>query len=65
MSEKAENVLQKAWRTIAQDHFKRLQESLDPWKQNMKKLGMHFTLCLKHTEDAVCACAVMFTAILV
>jgi len=34
MSEKAENVqrktlkdLQKAWRTIDQDHFKRLQES--------------------------------------
>jgi len=35
MSETAENVqrktlkdLQKTWRTIAQDHFKRLQESL-------------------------------------
>jgi len=40
MSEKAANVqretlkdLQKAWRTIAQDHFKRLQESLSAWKE--------------------------------
>ena len=41
MSEKAENVhrktlkdLQKAWRTIAQDHFKRLQESMAAWNVN-------------------------------
>ena len=42
MSEKAENVqrktlkdIQKAWRTIAQDHFKRLQQSLAAWKENV------------------------------
>ena len=28
---------QKAWRTIAQDHFKRLKESLFSWKLNIKK----------------------------
>jgi len=44
MSEKAANVqrktlkqLQKAWRTVAQDHFKRLQESLAAWKKNINK----------------------------
>jgi len=44
MSSKAANVqiktlkdLQKAWRTIAQDHFKRLEESLRAWKENIKK----------------------------
>jgi len=43
MSEKATNVqrktlkdLQKTWRTIAQDRFKRLQESLTAWKENLK-----------------------------
>jgi len=43
MSEKAANVqmktlkdLQKAWRTIAQDHFKRLQEILAPWRHNIE-----------------------------
>jgi len=25
--------LQKAWKTIAQDHFKRIQESLAAWKE--------------------------------
>ena len=42
MSEKAADVqrktmkdLQKSWRTIAQDHFKRLQQSLAAWKQNI------------------------------
>ena len=29
--------LQKAWRTIAQHHFRGQQESLAAWKQNMKK----------------------------
>ena len=29
--------LQKVWRAIAKDHFKRLQESLAAWKQNIKK----------------------------
>lgn len=30
--------LQKAWRTIAQDHFLTWQkESLEPWEQNIKK----------------------------
>jgi len=28
--------LQRAWRTVAQEHFKRLQESLTPWKHNIK-----------------------------
>jgi len=28
---------QKAWRTIAQDHFKRLQENRTVWKDNLKK----------------------------
>ena len=26
---------QKAWRSTAQDHFKRLQKGLAAWKQNM------------------------------
>lgn len=46
MSEKAANVqgktlkdLQKVWRTIAKDHFKKiLPESLTPWNQLIKKL---------------------------
>ena len=29
--------LQKAWKTIAQDHIKILQECLAAWKQNIKK----------------------------
>lgn len=44
MSEKRANVqrktlqeFQKAWRTIAQGQFKRLQESLAAGKQNIKK----------------------------
>jgi len=44
MSEKAANVsgktlkhLQKTWRTINLDHFKRLKESLAAWKENIKK----------------------------
>jgi len=28
--------LQKGWRTIAEDHFRRLNESLAAWKQNIK-----------------------------
>ena len=46
MSEKAANVqrktlkdLQKAWRTVAQDRFKRLQESLAAWKENKETRG--------------------------
>ena len=35
--EKTFKDLQKAWRTVAQDHFKRLQESLNDWKENIKK----------------------------
>jgi len=45
VSKKAANVqrktlkdLEKAWRTITQDHFKRLQESLAAWKQNILKM---------------------------
>jgi len=44
MSEKAADVqrnsledLRKAWRTFAQDNFKRSQEGLAAWKQNIKK----------------------------
>ena len=32
--------LQKARRTVPQDHFKRLQESPTPWNQNLKKWGV-------------------------
>ena len=35
--------LQKAWRTIAQDHFKRLQKSLAAWRQNIKNDCWHET----------------------
>ena len=52
MSEKAANVQiktlkdpQKAWKTIAQDHFKRLQQSLGAWKENMKKWGLNYDIC--------------------
>jgi len=52
MSEKAANVqrntlkdLQKAWRTTAQDHLKRLQESRAPLKQNIKKMGGSLRVC--------------------
>jgi len=45
MSKKAANVqrkilkdLQKAWRAIVQDHFKRLYKSLAAWRQNFKKM---------------------------
>ena len=40
MSEKAADVQRKAlkaWRTITQDYFEKLQESLTAWKENMKK----------------------------
>jgi len=52
LSEKAANVqrktlkdLQKVWRTIAQDHFERLQESLALWKQNINKGGLAQDIC--------------------
>jgi len=51
MSEKAENVqrkilkdLQKAWKTIIQDPFKRLQESLAVWKETERNEGWIRTL---------------------
>ena len=37
--------LHKTWRTIAQDHFERLQQTLDPWRQNIKKRGMAQNVC--------------------
>ena len=37
--------LQKAWRAIAKDHFKRLQERPTAWKQNVKKLRGLSRLC--------------------
>ena len=36
MSKEKLRDLLKAWTTIAQDHFKRLQESMATWKQNIK-----------------------------
>ena len=45
MSETAAKVQRKLWeRTIAQDHFKRLQESLAAWKQNIKNSVKDVTL---------------------
>ena len=40
MSEKAANVQGKAFKTIAPDHFKRFQENLAAWKQNIKKISL-------------------------
>lgn len=30
---------QKGWRTIAQQHLKKLHENLGPWKQNILKIN--------------------------
>jgi len=35
--EKLQKDLQKGWRTIDHDHFKRLKDSLALWKGNIKK----------------------------
>ena len=37
--EKTLNDLLKAWRTIARDHFKRLEESLADWKKVERNEG--------------------------
>ena len=37
--------LQKAWWTIAQDHFKRLQQSLAAWRENVEKWGLDQDCC--------------------
>ena len=43
--------LQKAWRTIIQDHFKRFEESLAAWKLNIKELGIDQDFCIRGIVD--------------
>lgn len=38
--------LPKAWNTASQDHFKRLQESRPPWKQNIGNEEWLKQLCM-------------------
>ena len=45
--------LQKAWRTIAQDHFKRLKESLAAWTENIKKFGLDQDLCIQNLTSKI------------
>ena len=45
MSKKLQKRRQKAWRTVAQDHFKRMEESVAANEQNIKKSGLDRDFC--------------------
>lgn len=59
MREKAANVQRKilkditlkTWRTVAQDLFKKLQQSLAPWKQNEASLNIFSQYCIYDKKE--------------
>lgn len=48
LQRKALKDLQKIWKTTAQNYFKKLQEILTPWKQDIKTWLWHRTVKMHH-----------------